>query len=216
MPIQHTVAPGEDLFVIARRFGFRDHRTIYDDPANAELRRQRPNPGILHPGDLLVIPDRQPRVEEGATDRRHSFRTIGARRWLRLRLLGPFGKPLADRAYTLEVDGRVLSEERRTDEDGQLSEAIPLDATTGKVTVGDLFWHLDIGDLNPLFDAPDGGVSGAQARLRNLGFDPGPIDGLLGPRTAGALRRFQDDQGMAVTGRLDDATKSALLRAHGC
>lgn len=216
MPVQHKVAPGEDMFQIARKLGFRDFRTIYDHPVNAELRRLRPDPGMLYPGDLVVIPDFEPRVEERSTGQRHTFRTIGMRRWLRLRILDPFGKPCADQPYVLEVDGRVLSRDRRTDADGKLAEAIPVDATSGKVTVGDLFWHIDIGDLNPLFDAPDGGVSGAQARLLNLGYDPGPIDGLMGPRTAAALRRFQHDQKIGVTGQLDDQAKSALVRAHGC
>lgn len=33
-------------------------------------------------------------------------------------------------------------------------------------------------------------VKSLQARLRNAGFDPGPIDGLLGPRTRSALQKY--------------------------
>jgi hypothetical protein len=39
-----------------------------------------------------------------------------------------------------------------------------------------------------------------QRHLSDLGFDPGPIDGLMGPRTRGAIRRFQRDQGDPATG----------------
>lgn len=81
---------------------------------------------------------------------------------------------------------------------------------------GDLSWDLGIGELNPLHDAPDGGVSGAQARLRNLGYDRGAIDGRAGPRTTSALRRFQRDHDLDVSGTLDDPTRSALQKAHGC
>jgi peptidoglycan hydrolase-like protein with peptidoglycan-binding domain len=39
-----------------------------------------------------------------------------------------------------------------------------------------------------------------QEKLATLGYDPGPPDGLIGPRTRAAIRKFQEDQGMDVTG----------------
>lgn len=53
-------------------------------------------------------------------------------------------------------------------------------------------------------------VRNAQTRLDQLGFDPGPIDGIMGPQTRAAIRDFQRDQGLAVTGRLDSRTRAAL------
>lgn len=50
----------------------------------------------------------------------------------------------------------------------------------------------------------------AQERLKAAGFDPGPIDGLLGPRTKTALRQYQAAQGLPTTGVLDAATRKAL------
>jgi hypothetical protein len=41
-----------------------------------------------------------------------------------------------------------------------------------------------------------------QTRLDALGFDPGAADGLIGPRTRDAIRRFQTDQGVAPTGAI--------------
>lgn len=52
----------------------------------------------------------------------------------------------------------------------------------------------------------------AQERLNALGFDVGTPDGSAGPRTAKALREFQKEQGIPVTGRLDTATQGALSR----
>jgi len=56
-------------------------------------------------------------------------------------------------------------------------------------------------------------VEGLQQRLAWLGYDPGPADGVFGSRTQAALAAFQRDQGLPVTGRLDQATAEALSRA---
>ena len=41
-----------------------------------------------------------------------------------------------------------------------------------------------------------------QHHLHDLGYGPGPLDGLIGPRTLDAVRRFQRDEGLAATGVL--------------
>lgn len=50
----------------------------------------------------------------------------------------------------------------------------------------------------------------AQDRLNELGYDAGTADGKMGARTVQALRQFQQDYGLPVTGRLDAATAGAL------
>ena len=50
-----------------------------------------------------------------------------------------------------------------------------------------------------------------QGILKERGYAPGPLDGVLGKKTRGALRRFQRDHRLSVTGEIDAATKSALL-----
>lgn len=52
----------------------------------------------------------------------------------------------------------------------------------------------------------------AQQRLADKGYDPGPADGVNGRRTMDALRRFQRDQGLMATGRLDSETMNRLGR----
>ncbi len=44
-------------------------------------------------------------------------------------------------------------------------------------------------------------VVGIQTELRNLGYDPGPIDGIMGPRTAVAISRYQKDQKLLIDGQ---------------
>ena len=41
-----------------------------------------------------------------------------------------------------------------------------------------------------------------QAALATLGYDPGPVDGVIGPRTSEAIREYQGDHGLPADGRL--------------
>jgi len=50
----------------------------------------------------------------------------------------------------------------------------------------------------------------AQQRLNQLGYNAGTADGVMGARTQNALRTFQSDYNLPVTGRLDSATSQAL------
>jgi hypothetical protein len=49
-----------------------------------------------------------------------------------------------------------------------------------------------------------------QSQLANLGYYTGAIDGAFGPLTSQALRQFQSDYGLPITGRLDRATLESL------
>ncbi len=50
----------------------------------------------------------------------------------------------------------------------------------------------------------------AQQKLAELGYSPGPADGLMGSKTANALSAFQKDHGLEVTGSLNEETMKAL------
>jgi osmotically-inducible protein OsmY len=56
----------------------------------------------------------------------------------------------------------------------------------------------------------EGHVRAGQVALKDRGFDPGPIDGVYGPRTAAAVKEFQQKENLTVTGRLDSATLGKL------
>ena len=53
-------------------------------------------------------------------------------------------------------------------------------------------------------------ITGLQIRLSELGLDPGLRDGLWGPKTESAVRAFQVGHGLAVSGKPDAPTCSAL------
>ena len=57
----------------------------------------------------------------------------------------------------------------------------------------------------------DGMTRTVQEALVEKGFDPGPVDGILGPKTKAALMKFQESAGLTANGEVDDATKSGLL-----
>ncbi len=56
----------------------------------------------------------------------------------------------------------------------------------------------------------DARITAVQFALARAGYDPGDIDGRLGPATKRALERFQAAKGLRVTGRPDAATLKAL------
>jgi len=57
-------------------------------------------------------------------------------------------------------------------------------------------------------------VMRVQAKLHELGYYSGPINGHLGPLTKDALIRYQTVKGFAATGKLDDPTLAALGIAY--
>jgi hypothetical protein len=54
-------------------------------------------------------------------------------------------------------------------------------------------------------------AASVQDRLARRGYDPGPIDGVVGGQTRDAIAEFQNDHGLPVTGDID----RPLLRALG-
>lgn len=53
-------------------------------------------------------------------------------------------------------------------------------------------------------------VREAQRALRDLGYQPGPVDGVVGQRTKQALVKYQRAERIQVTGRLDSETMVRL------
>ena len=53
-------------------------------------------------------------------------------------------------------------------------------------------------------------VIAAQKELTQLGYYRGRVDGLIGPQTERAIRRFQSAEKLPVTGQIDDPTLKAL------
>lgn len=124
-------------------------------------------------------------------------------------------EPMANAPYVLEADG-VRIKEGKTDGDGCVEIPIPPNASQGKLTVNkdkpdEKIIYLDLGGMDPV-DEP----TGVRKRLNNLGYpcdDDGPLDA---DDLQVALAQFQDDNGLTVSGTLDDPTKDKLKDLHGC
>lgn len=214
VPTTHIVRRGECLSSIAARYGFRDYRTIYEDGANAPLRALRPNPDVLYEGDTVVIPDKEERLEEGSTAKRHTFvtRTTGA--FLRVQVE-------ASRAldYDLVIDdGRKF--EGRTDGKAPIVHPIARNAKTAvlrlwpttmeeRTDASACVRRLALGELDPIET-----TLGVQGRLLNLSFYPGPLDDQLGPATRAAVRAFEAFLGWPETGEITDPLRSELVARH--
>src|SRR5689334_10252648 len=179
MPKDHIVEQGECLSSIAKKYGFADWQTIYAHSLNNEFRQKRKDPNVLFPGDRLAIPDKASKTEICQTAKIHTFRVARRQTVLRVIVRDIDGEPLAGKKYKLVIEGVVY--EGVLPESALLERVIPADATGGELTVwpDDSFpdladtWKLKLAHIDPVQT-----LSGVQARLNNLGYDCGPVDGI--------------------------------------
>lgn len=212
---RYVVKAGDCFASIAARAGLGSGKTLYYAQSQ-EFRRRRPNPDLIFPGDVLELPDPASRQADCATNRRHRFRRKGTPIWLRLRLQDALGNAMSRCKYLLDLGD--CKWKGTTDSDGKIEKQIPAHNESGVLVVyqrdsSDEYarWNLMLGHLDPLEE-----IRGVQQRLNNLGFQAGPPDGAVGPRTSDAVRAFQEDRGMETNGKLDDSLRAELKSAYGC
>jgi len=58
-------------------------------------------------------------------------------------------------------------------------------------------------------------IRAVQEKLNAEGYNVGKADGIWGPRSAAALRKYQQDKGLKATGRLDQETAKGLELEEG-
>jgi peptidoglycan hydrolase-like protein with peptidoglycan-binding domain len=85
---------------------------------------------------------------------------------------------------------------------GGLTGALTDEST---VNLGDPLWA----ESNPSSASHQGLVREVQSGLQQLGYKPGPVDGVYGAQTKTAIRQYQTDHGL-----LTDGSVSAELAAH--
>src|SRR3954467_13683162 len=129
----HDVKQGETLIALAVKNGLESWEDIVDAPENADLKTNRPDPGILLAGDKGFIPNRVMRHEASAVDAKHPFKITRPKAWLRLAVKDANGAALAGKKYELSVDSVITK--GSVPAGGIIERAVPVDADEGTLTV---------------------------------------------------------------------------------
>ena len=232
--LPYVVKQGDFLKKLAHERNF-DATEIWESSHNAELRQARPDPDMLCPGDILHLPSHALRapieLELGADNRfTTEVRVVRVRQCFVVD-----GKPLADMDYYVHGMGEVF--EDVTDDEGGIDIDVPLHVPNVKVVIvadeendagdderegegqteapkGPREWVFEIavGHLDPAAS-----WSGAMQRLDHLNYlldsecDREDHD----EQIVTALKAFQSDNELEVTGKLDDATAAKLEETYG-
>lgn len=202
--VPHVVQSGEYLDKIAHRLGFQAE-VLWGAPKNQELRKLRPSPNLLSPGDVLWVPKGKETGGEvlsvGAANRyERRVPRIKVVTWLHR----SNGTPVANEPC--EVRGLGL--QVTSSAEGKVELDLPIHVREVELWIPSLqiSQPILVGDLDPA----DTG-SGLKQRLTNLGyntyhgFDDAPGD---------AITKFQKDHGLPLTGVADTATLDALKSNH--
>lgn len=211
--LEHNVIQGETIISIASSYGF-NWETVWNLGENAELKQQRQDPSILFPGDVVVIPEVIQKSVSAPMCNRHRFRLKKQMAVFRVKVEDAAGKPCSNKKFSLEIEKLKL--EGSTDGSALIELKIPAKAQQGKLMVWledenntVLNWNLKLGHLNPITT-----ISGVQARLSNLGFPVGEIDGQMGPETTSAILAFQIVHGLTASGVIDNNVQQKLKQLH--
>ena len=210
MAHEHTVIPGDSMASLAKRYGF-IWEQLWDHPNNKELADLRQNPNTLMSGDVVFIPDIEPKSVDVTMEQRFRYRRKGIPSKLTLQLKEN-GEPRADIPYTIELDDSTILD-GRTDADGFVKASVQPERKWGIVRVdgrwGPEEYTVRLGHLDPIDE-----ISGVQQRLSNLGADC-PTTGEMDDKTKAALTNFQARHKLDKTGEIDDATRQKLLEECG-
>jgi LysM repeat protein len=219
MPTTHVVAQGEHLSLIAEKHGFHNYQTVWDDPANADLKSKRQNPNVLYPGDQLTIPDKTDHSESRPTDARHKFKAKATPLRLQLFIKDCSSTPVINTNCRLDV--ATDSQQLATDGSGKVSVPIPNDTQKSRVVIQtdqivETNFDVSVGELDPIDT-----VTGQIGRLNNLGYDAGPVrepaDDPAKMQFKSAVEEFQCNSGMKpVDGICGSQTQAKLMQVHGC
>jgi hypothetical protein len=245
MPEDYTVEQGDCISSIAFEHGF-FWVTLWNHPQNSGLKDRRKDPNVLMAGDIVFIPDLRPTWVSKPTEARHRFTLKGVPARLRLRLIknkdpAPASAadadnateddlashsaddtdqplelvPRANVAFALEVDGTIVKQ-GKTDSDGRLEVPLPPNAQKGRLILNpglpeQEVISLELGGLDPVDE-----ISGVRRRLSNLKYHCLPTGNEMTDDLAVALADFQGNNGLKVTGAIDNDTKDKLKALHGC
>ncbi|HRI65215.1 MAG TPA: peptidoglycan-binding domain-containing protein [Polyangium sp.] len=203
----YLVKQGDHLAKIAFCLGI-DPEETWNHPLNAELRAQR-EPNVLAPGDILHVPISHRQglpFTQGATNR---YQGAIPRAPLRI-VFQAAGKAIADEPFEVRGLGWPLA--GATDGSGILCIEVPVHVHEIDIhfTRLDVVFPVLIGDMDPVEE-----LSGIRKRLEQLGYYRGFESIEADVRNRLAIESFQRRSGIEPTGKIDEATKKALVDVYG-
>ncbi len=217
----HRVQQGECLSTIADLYRIGTWQSLHDHPNNAALKKARPNPGVLLPGDQVFVPEREEKdakLVARPTGQVHEFKLSARMARLLVVLKDADDKPFEGKKFIVTVGDRDIPGE--TGDDGLVEVVIPVTARRATLRAWlyddddpddpDIDHDLLLGHLDP-----PNTISGIQARLQNLGFRV-TVDGVMGRETLRAIEHFRAKYGVVRKGKepIDDALCEALQKQH--
>jgi peptidoglycan hydrolase-like protein with peptidoglycan-binding domain len=116
-----------------------------------------------------------------------------------------------DAGVTIAPDVQVASDADEEEQDGTGAAASATAAPGATPAAG-----TDAATPGPAGAPAAGGqgkVADIQKALQKLGYDPGKIDGVMGPHTQAAIKKFQKANGLAADGVVGPKTQAALDKA---
>jgi hypothetical protein len=209
----YVIRQGDYLSKLAHRMDF-DARFVWEHPRNRELKESRASGEVLHPGDILYLPEpdeesgRLP-ITAGATNK---YKATIPKVPIHIVLRDEEG-PLAGKSY--RILGMGKPHRGTTDGDGAVTFSVPVHIREVRLVMDETGeeYPIMIGDMDPVEEH-----SGIWKRLEHMGYlsrlDIGP-DGAAPAALRRAIESFQAANGIEVTGALDEATREALVKHHG-
>ncbi len=208
MAINYQVKQGDCIFSISFANGFFAD-TIWEHPNNAELKKERKDPNVLMPGDVVFVPDKRLKEVSEPTNQVHKFKCKNTPKMFRIQIVR-LGIPVKDMEYKIDIDG--VEKEDKTDGQGWIKPAAILpNAKVAKLELADgSKYEFNLGHLDPIDE-----VTGIQGRLYGLSYYDGAINGQFDDKTKEALKIFQRSNKLEVTGEADEKTKNLLIEMTG-
>lgn len=227
----YVIRQGDTLARLAYRFGF-DAEVVWNDAKNHDLRKDRSDPNILLPTDVLYIPEtREPSSTALVTGATNSF--VSSEPTIPVHIHFVDARLASQPFIVAEIEDLTG---QSTDSSGWVKFDAPLTLRTATITFPEvpLTCSVRLGNLDPIKT-----LSGAYQRLRNLGYIDERYDTCCMDIVRSALAALKQDEaapssavaegrgddtatppdannGMNDDGTMDDETSKLLLAAHGC
>ena len=195
----YTVKQGECLITIAAENGFGGNwQALYEHEVNADLRKKRPDPFCLMPGDIVNIPESKNTITL-STNRSHRLILKRPEAYFSIQLRDQNENPLKDVKYILVLEGKSGSEftAEGTAKDGKIEYRVPIDMESGILQ----YWpdqgnenkyrlmELGVGHLSPSTEH-----LGKQTYLANKGYYDGDFNGQMDDTLKQALSSFKKEK----------------------